>query len=101
LVTTDSITVILAMVTAISATVTSVTAASTTAADSTVFPDFIPSQGRAPVRSVALIMAEMPEAFPPAGARALVEEGFTAEAVAVSFPYPPLTRLMENKNDKE
>src|SRR5215467_622339 len=49
---------------------TSVTAASTTAADSTVLPGFTLSQGRAPARSVALIMAEMPEAFPPAGGRA-------------------------------
>jgi len=46
-------------------------------------------------------MAEMPEAFPLAGGRALAEEGFMAEAVAVSFPYPPPTLLMEKKNDKE
>ena len=101
LATRDSITVISAMGTAISATVTSVAAASTTAAHSTVLPGFTPSQGCAPEHSVALIMAEMPEAFRLAGGRALAEEGFMAEVVAVSFPCPPPTLLMEKKNDKE
>ena len=76
-VTGDSITVILP-------TVTSATAASTMAADSTglrVFavpsltevPTSTLSQERTPAHSVALITAEVHEAFPPAGSRALAE----------------------------
>src|SRR5258708_27394630 len=70
LVTTGSITVI-------SATVTSATAAPTTAADSTglrVFTEVRALTGRqecTPAGSAALITAEIPEAFPPAGSRAL------------------------------
>jgi hypothetical protein len=75
LVTTGSITVISATATVISATVTSATVASATAAtmaaDSTGLRVFTGSQEHTPVRSVALIMAEMPEVFPPAAGRAL------------------------------
>jgi hypothetical protein len=62
----------------ISATVTSVTAVSTTAADSTALPVFTASQGHAPARLVALSMAEMSEAFPPAGGRAFMEVAMAA-----------------------
>ncbi len=72
----------------ISATVTPATAASTMAADSTglrvstevliterrAFTEvraFTVSQEHTPAHSVALITAEVPEAFPPAGSRAL------------------------------
>lgn len=65
-------------ITVISATVTSVTAVSTAAADSTALPVFTASQGHAPARLVALSMAEMSEAFPPAGGRAFMEVAMAA-----------------------
>jgi hypothetical protein len=55
----------------ISATATSTTAASATATRSTEVRASTGSQERTPAPSAALITGEMPEAFPPAGDRAL------------------------------
>ncbi len=77
LVTTGSI-----MVTSATATVISAMAASITAADSTALRLLTFSQERAPGRSVGLITAGTPEAFPLAGGRALEVEAFTEVTAA-------------------
>jgi hypothetical protein len=81
LVTTGFITVISVAVTSVTADSTTAadsTAVATTAAGSTALPVFTASQGHAPARLVALIMAEMSEAFLPAGGRAFMEVAMAA-----------------------
>src|SRR6202163_1268451 len=73
-VTADSITLISITVTLAMAALT--TAVSATATRSTVVRASTLNQERTPARSVALITAEMSEAFPPAGGRALEVAAF-------------------------
>jgi hypothetical protein len=94
-VTTGSITVIsitVTLTTAISAITTLTTAALTTVTTATRFTEvlaFTLNQERTPARSVALITAEMSEAFPPAGTPAL---GVAASMVAVPMVVAEGTR---------
>jgi hypothetical protein len=62
---------------------------------------FTASQGHALARSVALIMAEMPEAFPPAGTQASMEVAMAAVDGIDSRIYAGLAVVENFKNCEE
>jgi hypothetical protein len=70
------------------------------AADPTGLPVFTLSQEHTPARSVALITAEMPGAFPRAGGRAL-EVAMVAVDDIVNRMYPWVELFENSKNGEE